>query len=141
MPIKLTESSGDVFRDLGFAEPQAEELRLRSEMMIRVQDIIRGLRLSQGAIASRLGVSQPRVSDLLRGHLHKFSMDTLAQMLSRLGARVDFDIDDFFVAAKPCAHSSVWTAVKQGTNRIHVEFREADRQDVVAAGNQHALAA
>src|SRR5215467_8749389 len=93
MTIKFTESSGDVFRDLGFDAVEAYDLRLRSELMIRVQDIIRQLPGPQSAIAKQLETTQPRVSDLLRGKLHLFSLDTLAQMLARLGAHVSVHVE------------------------------------------------
>jgi predicted XRE-type DNA-binding protein len=56
--------------------------------MLHVQEIIRGRRLRQAQAAKILGVTQPRISALLRGRIDLFSTDTLIDMLTRLGARV-----------------------------------------------------
>ena len=88
MKVKVTRSSGNVFRDLGFSPEEAEHLKIRSDLMIHVQNIIRARRLKQAEAAKVLGVTQPRVSDLLRGRIDLFSTDTLIDMLARLGGRV-----------------------------------------------------
>src|SRR5881397_1498126 len=92
MKMKIVPSSGNVFRDLGFSREEAEHLRIRSILMLHVQDIVRGRRLRQIQAARILGVSQPRVSDLLRGRIDLFSTDALIDMLSRLGARVRLSV-------------------------------------------------
>lgn len=88
MKMKIVPSSGNVFRDLGFSREEAEHLRIRSILMLHVQDIVRGRRLRQLQAAKILGVTQPRVSDLLRGRIDLFSTDTLIDMLTRLGGQV-----------------------------------------------------
>jgi predicted XRE-type DNA-binding protein len=80
--------SGDVFRDLGFSKAEAENLRLRSELMDELGRIIRRRRLTQVRAATLFGVSQPRVSDLVRGRIDRFSVDTLVSMLGSAGTRV-----------------------------------------------------
>ena len=85
---KLTSSSGNVFRDVGFPDEQAEHLLIRSDLMIQVQKSIAAKRLKQAEAAKVLHVSQPRVSDLLRGRIDLFSTDTLIDMLARLGVGV-----------------------------------------------------
>jgi predicted XRE-type DNA-binding protein len=86
--LKITPSTGNVFRDLGFRREEAEHLLVRADLMIEVQKIIDSRRLKQKAAAKILRVSQPRVSDLLRGRIDLFSTDALIDMLTRLGARV-----------------------------------------------------
>ncbi len=86
--LKITPSTGNVFRDLGFRREEAEHLLVRADLMIEVQKIIASRRLKQHAAAKLLRVSQPRVSDLLRGRIDLFSTDALIDMLTRLGARV-----------------------------------------------------
>jgi predicted XRE-type DNA-binding protein len=81
-------SSGNVFRDLGFPPVEAENLRIRSELMIRLEKLIEREGLTQTAAARLLGVSQPRVSDLVRGRIELFSIDTLVNMLAKAGIRV-----------------------------------------------------
>jgi len=88
MKMKIVPSSGNVFRDLGFPREEAEHLRIRSILMLHVQDIVRGRRLRQIQAAKILGVTQPRVSDLLRGRIDLFSTDTLIDMLTCLGGQV-----------------------------------------------------
>lgn len=85
---KLTRSSGNVFRDVGFPDEQAEHLLIRSDLMIQVQKSIASKGLKQADAAKVLHVSQPRVSDLLRGRIDLFSTDTLIDMLARLGVGV-----------------------------------------------------
>lgn len=88
MKLKVTRSSGNVFRDLGFPPDEAAHLLVRSDLMIRVQKLIASRRLKQAEVAKILGVTQPRVSDLLRGRIDLFSTDALIDMLARLGVRV-----------------------------------------------------
>ena len=92
MAIRIERSPGNVFRDLGFSPKEAESLRLRSELMIEVNRLIKARKLTQSAAAKLFGVSQPRVSDLVRGRIDLFSIDTLVGMLSRAGIRVDLRI-------------------------------------------------
>lgn len=83
----MTRSSGNVFRDLGFSPDESEHLRVRSELMVKLQKSITARGLTQGAAAELLGVTQPRISDLMRGRLDLFSIDTLIDMLAKLGVR------------------------------------------------------
>jgi predicted XRE-type DNA-binding protein len=88
MKMKVTPSSGNVFRDLGFGREEAEHLLVRSDLMIQVQKIIASRGLKQKTAAKILGVTQPRVSALLRGRIDLFSTDALIDILARLGAQV-----------------------------------------------------
>ncbi len=88
MRAKMTRSTGNVFRDLGFPPDEAEHLRIRSDLLIQLQKIISSRRLKQAEAAKLLGVTQPRVSDLMRGRIDLFSVDTLIDMLARFGIRV-----------------------------------------------------
>ena len=84
---QLTRSSGNVFRHLGFSPDDAERLRVRSELMTNLQKVIIARGLKQAEAAKLLGVTQPRISDLMRGRIDLFSIDTLIDMLARLGIR------------------------------------------------------
>ena len=88
MATKVQRSSGNVFRDLGFSDAEAENLRIRSELMARLRSLIEKEGLTQARAARLLGVSQPRVSDLVRGKIDLFSIDALVNMLARAGLRV-----------------------------------------------------
>lgn len=83
-------SSGNVFRDLGL--PDAEELDIKANLAIEIGRMIRRRGLSQSQAASILGVDQPRVSALIRGHLEKFSMEKLCDYLRAFGCDVNIRI-------------------------------------------------
>jgi predicted XRE-type DNA-binding protein len=86
--VKVARSIGNVFRDLGFGGEEAEHLLIRAELLIEVQKKIAARGLKQAETARLLKVSQPRVSDLLRGRIDLFSTDTLIDMLARLDVQV-----------------------------------------------------
>jgi predicted XRE-type DNA-binding protein len=88
MVTKLRKSSGNVFEDLGFSAEQAWHLRIRSDLMIAVSRLITARGLTQAQAARVFGVSQPRVSDLVRGKIDRFSIDTLVTMLGHAGVEV-----------------------------------------------------
>ena len=88
MTARVTASSGNVFRDLGFSADAAEHLRVRSDLMISVQMVIASRGMTQAEVANLLGVTQPRISDLVRGQLDLFSIETLIDMLAHLGIRL-----------------------------------------------------
>lgn len=85
---KLRQSTGNVFRDLAFPAGEAENLRIRSELMIRLGREIEERDLTQAEAARILGVTQPRVSDLVRGKIDLFSIDMLVNMLTRVGLQI-----------------------------------------------------
>jgi predicted XRE-type DNA-binding protein len=85
---RVTRSSGNVFRDLGFPPEKAEHLLVRADLMIRLEKELGSRGLKQAAAAKLLGITQPRVSDLLRGRVEFFSADALIDMLARLGIKV-----------------------------------------------------
>jgi predicted XRE-type DNA-binding protein len=88
MKLKITPSTGNVFRDLGFRREEAEYLLVRADLMIQLQKLIASRRLKQRSAAKILGVTQSRVSDLLSGRIDLLSTDALIDMLARLGATV-----------------------------------------------------
>ena len=88
MKLRMTRSTGNVFRDVGFSAEEAEHLRVRAELMVALQKAISKQALKQAKAARLLGVTQPRVSDLMRGRIDLFSADTLIDMLARLGVGV-----------------------------------------------------
>jgi predicted XRE-type DNA-binding protein len=91
----VVRSSGNVFRDLGFQPQEAEHLLVRADLMIRIEKELRSHGLKQAKAAELLGLTQPRISDLLRGRVELFSSDALIDILARLGIRVRL------VASKP----------------------------------------
>jgi predicted XRE-type DNA-binding protein len=86
--VRVTPSTGNVFRDLGFSKEESEHLLVRADLLIEVQKAIMSRRLKQAEAAKMLRVTQPRVSDLLRGRIDLFSTDALIDMLASLGVGV-----------------------------------------------------
>lgn len=92
MDTTITKGSGDVFADLGFSPAESRNLRLRSQLMTALRTFIEKEGLTQADAAKRLNVSQPRISDLARGKISRFSLDTLVNMLCDAGLEVDVQI-------------------------------------------------
>ncbi len=88
----ITKGSGSVFADLGFSPAESRNLLLRSRMVTALRKFIEKEGLTQADAAKRLKVSQPRISDLTRGKISRFSLDTLVNMLTDAGLEVDFRI-------------------------------------------------
>ena len=85
--IAVTSSSGNVFADIGVAEPE-EELA-KAQLASRIREVVRRSRLTQVAAAAVMGIDQPKVSSLLNGRLTNFSSERLMRLLTRLGQDVE----------------------------------------------------
>src|SRR5258708_11888821 len=85
---KVTASSGNVFDDLGFANPEGE--LLKAKLVREIRGIIKRRRLTQAGATLVLGLKQPDVSALITGRVGKFSIDRLVRCLDRLDYKVDF---------------------------------------------------
>ena len=94
MSTSIQRSSGNVFTDLGFEPEEALNLRIRSDLMIEISKLIDDRDLTQSAAAKILKVTQPRVSDLVRGKIDRFSVDSLIEMLGHAGADISFVVTD-----------------------------------------------
>jgi predicted XRE-type DNA-binding protein len=81
--IKIERSSGNVFADLGL--PDADKLKVKSGLVIEISKAIRRLGLTQLQAAERMGISQPKVSGLLKGEFANLSERKLINCLNRLG--------------------------------------------------------
>jgi len=90
--VKVTKSSGNVFEDLGFDTSEAENLKLRAQLMRELEKLIRDERLTQSDAAELLNIHQSRVSDLVRGKIDRFSIDTLVKLLARAGRQVEMTV-------------------------------------------------
>lgn len=78
----------NAFEAVGFAHVEAEHLRIRADLMLEVERLIEARGLTQAEAAKLLHVTQPRISDLTRGKIERFSIDTLVEMLARAGVDV-----------------------------------------------------
>ena len=81
-------SSGNVFIDLGYSPEEAAILQMRSDLMVDLRKWIKTKRLTQTKAAEILGVSQSRVSDLMRGKWERFSLEMLITLATRVGMHV-----------------------------------------------------
>ena len=88
----ITKGSSNVFADLGFSPTEARNLRMRSQLMTALRKFIEKAGLTQAEAAKQLKVTQPRISDLTRGRISRFSLDALVNMLTDAGLEVDFRI-------------------------------------------------
>ena len=88
--IQVTASSGNVFADIGLAEPE-EELT-KAQLASHIRQAIKRRRLTQVAAAALMGVDQPKVSALFNGRLANFSSDRLMRLLTALGQDVDITV-------------------------------------------------
>ncbi len=88
MAIRIRRGSENVFTDVGFPPAEAAHLLIRTDLMLQIERVLKAQRLTQAKAAKVLGVTQPRVSDLVRGRVDLFSIDTLVEMLARLGVSV-----------------------------------------------------
>jgi len=88
--IKATESSGNVFADLGLDNP--EELKTKAKIAAAVNSIIKHRHLKQSEASRILGITQPQVSDLNRGKLNHFSVERLFEFLNSLDRDIEIVI-------------------------------------------------
>ena len=101
--VEYTESSGNVFADLGISNP--DEAVAKAEVALKIGEIIKKKKLTQAQAAKILKISQPKVSLLLRGYLTNFSLERLLRFLNDLG-------QDVYISITPAARS------KPGTTKI-----------------------
>jgi len=97
--IEVTESSGNVFADLGLAN--AEELYAKGLLAIRIASEVKARGLTQVEAGKVLGVSQARVSNILRGNTDAFSLDRLLQLLTRMSCDVEIRVGRPKAASRP----------------------------------------
>ncbi|WP_320534248.1 helix-turn-helix domain-containing protein [Robbsia andropogonis] len=88
--IEVETGSGNVFADLGFAD--ADKLKIKSGLVIEITKALRKLGLTQEEAARRMGISQPKVSGLLRGDFSNLSERKLMDCLNRLGYDIEIKV-------------------------------------------------
>ena len=88
--IPVTESSGNVFADMGL--PEAEDELTKAQLASHIRQAIKRRRLTEVAAAAMMGVDQPKVSALLNGRLANFSSERLMRLLTALGQDVDITV-------------------------------------------------
>ena len=96
---EIHEGSGNVFADIGL--PDAEELLLKSRLVIELRRLIAARDLTQSAAAERLGITQPELSHLLRGRLRGISVERLLRMLTAFEQDIDIVLRPHDKAGEP----------------------------------------
>lgn len=86
----IEESSGNIFRDLGFPNPEREQLKAR--LTLWIYRIVKSRGLTQTEAGAILGIKQPHVSALMRGQSGSFSMERLMSFLTALGQDVEITV-------------------------------------------------
>ncbi len=74
------------------APEEAANMRARSDLMIAVREVVAGWGTTQARAAERLGITQPRLNDLLRGRIDKFSLDALMNLAGQAGLSVRVEV-------------------------------------------------
>jgi predicted XRE-type DNA-binding protein len=86
--LKMERGSGNIFLDIGFDKAEAENLKLRAALMMRIEDWVKESGMTQAAAAKVLGLTQPRLNALLKGKIGLFSLDALVTVASKAGLSV-----------------------------------------------------
>ncbi|HZT27055.1 MAG TPA: XRE family transcriptional regulator [Pseudolabrys sp.] len=84
--------SSNVWDAIERSRASAANMKARAEMMLAIRDAIAARQVTQAAAAKRLGLTQPRMNDLMRGRIDKFSLDALINIADRAGLTVRLDI-------------------------------------------------
>ena len=88
--VEVQQSSGNVFADLGL--PDAEKLKIKTGLIIEIRKAMRSLGLTQLEAAKRMGITQPKVSDMMRGDFTNLSERKLMDCLTRLGYDIEIKV-------------------------------------------------
>jgi predicted XRE-type DNA-binding protein len=88
--VEVHLSSGNVFADLGLAD--ADKLKIKTGLVIEIRKAMKRLALTQQEAAKRMGISQPKVSDMMRGNFANLSERKLMDCLTRLGYDIEIKV-------------------------------------------------
>ncbi len=108
-PVTIETGSGNVFADLGLPEP--EERLLKANIAIEIANLVKAKGLTQAQTATLVGLSQPKISDILRGRLAGYSVERLLSVVNRLGRSVEVRIAAHDV---PAVEARVHVMVERG---------------------------
>lgn len=93
MEMSITSRAGNVWDILSDTPGEAENMRLRSQLLCHINEHITSRGWSQKTTVENLGLTQPRVSDLVTGKLSKFSLDALVNIGAQVGVRLKVDTE------------------------------------------------
>lgn len=92
--VMQTETFGNVFHALADTSVEAANMTARADLMLKIRERVRGWEVSQEKAAARLGLTRPRLNDLMRGKLDKFSLDALVNVAASAGFVLRIEVDD-----------------------------------------------
>jgi predicted XRE-type DNA-binding protein len=92
LTIEITHSSNNMFADLGFSPAEAENLRIRADLMLALREQIQTQAWSIEQAAAALQVPTACVEDLLQGEIDRFTIEQLIQMLTQCGYQVTVEV-------------------------------------------------
>jgi predicted XRE-type DNA-binding protein len=90
----MTDKTVDVWEAIIDDPSERESCRIKSRIMMIIEQHIKKQGLTQQQAAEKMGVTQPRISDLTRGKIGKFTIDTLIDMLSAMGLQIEMKLKD-----------------------------------------------
>ena len=88
--VEVHRGSGNVFADLGL--PDSDKLKIKTGLVIEIRKAMRNRGLTQQDAAKRMGISQPKVSDMMRGDFANLSERKLMDCLTRLGYDIEISV-------------------------------------------------
>ncbi|MFZ4537768.1 helix-turn-helix domain-containing protein [Propionivibrio sp.] len=97
--IEVQRSSGNVYADLGL--PDAEKLKIKTGLVVEIRKAMLSLGLTQQEAAKRMGITQPKVSEMMRGNFSNLSERKLMDCLNRLGYDIEIKVKP---ASEPVGH-------------------------------------
>ncbi|MBM4181398.1 MAG: XRE family transcriptional regulator [Betaproteobacteria bacterium] len=103
--VEVQRGSDNVFADLGL--PDAEKLKIKTGLVVEIRKAMRALELTQQEAAKRMGISQPKVSGMMRGDFTNLSERKLMDCLNRLGYDIEIKVRP---ASEPIGHLTLATA-------------------------------
>lgn len=91
--MSKSDSFDGVWDAIADTQEQAANLRARAELMRKIAAIVRDSGWTQSEAAKRCGVTQPRINDLLRGRVSRFSLDALVNIATAIGRKVHVELE------------------------------------------------
>lgn len=97
--LKSNQSCGNIFKDLGFPDDEAASMFARGQLAIEIRKIIERKGWSQRQAAKEMGIAQPRIAEIMKMRIEKFSIDTLIKYLGKLHHKVTVIVEPIDDAA------------------------------------------
>lgn len=90
--MKKAQTFTSVWDALENTQVEAASMKIRAEVMMALCQQIEQMKLTQSEAAKKLGITQPRLNDLIRGRIHRFSLDALFDLAARAGLEIHIEL-------------------------------------------------